>query len=63
MVPYLLSASAGVLVGVIYAVMGVRSPAPPVIALLGLLGIFAGETGFTLIKAKFFNSTEIKQEK
>lgn len=40
---YLLSAAAGLLVGVIYAVIQVRSPAPPLIALVGLLGILAGE--------------------
>jgi XapX domain-containing protein len=42
MKPYLLSAAAGLLVGVIYALLNVRS-APPVIALVGLLGILAGE--------------------
>lgn len=40
---YLLSAAAGLLVGVIYALLNVRSPAPPAIALVGLLGILAGE--------------------
>jgi len=40
---YLLSLGAGVLVGVIYSLLHVRSPAPPLIALLGLLGILAGE--------------------
>jgi XapX domain-containing protein len=40
---YLLSLGAGLLVGVIYGLINVRSPAPPVIALIGLLGILAGE--------------------
>lgn len=40
---YLVSAGAGLLVGVIYALLNVRSPAPPVIALVGLLGILVGE--------------------
>jgi XapX domain-containing protein len=43
MKPYLLSLGAGVLVGVLYALMGVRSPAPPTIALIGLLGMLLGE--------------------
>ena len=43
MKPYLLSAAVGLLVGVVYALFQVRSPAPPVIALVGLLGILAGE--------------------
>ncbi len=40
---YVLSLAAGLLVGVIYGVLNVRSPAPPVIALVGLLGILIGE--------------------
>lgn len=43
MKPYLLSLGAGLLIGVIYSLMGVRSPAPPIIALIGLAGILAGE--------------------
>jgi XapX domain-containing protein len=40
---YLMSAGAGLLVGVIYSLINVRSPAPPVVALVGLLGILVGE--------------------
>ncbi len=40
---YLLSLGAGLLVGIIYSVLNVRSPAPPVVALVGLLGILVGE--------------------
>jgi XapX domain-containing protein len=40
---YLLSAGAGILVGVIYSLLNVRSPAPPLVALVGLLGILVGE--------------------
>jgi len=47
---YLLSLGAGLLVGVIYSLLGVRSPAPPVIALIGLLGILAGEQVPPLVK-------------
>jgi XapX domain-containing protein len=43
MKPYLLSLGAGLLVGVVYSLLQVRSPAPPMIALLGLLGILLGE--------------------
>lgn len=42
--PFALSLGVGVLVGVLYGLLNVRSPAPPVIALLGLLGILIGET-------------------
>ncbi|MDM8359760.1 DUF1427 family protein [Pandoraea communis] len=40
---YLVSLGVGVLVGIIYGGLGVRSPAPPAIALLGLLGMLIGE--------------------
>lgn len=43
MKPYILSLAAGVLVGAVYGLIHVRSPAPPVIALVGLLGILLGE--------------------
>jgi XapX domain-containing protein len=39
---YLLSLGAGVMVGVIYSLIDVRSPAPPLVALVGLLGILFG---------------------
>jgi XapX domain-containing protein len=47
---YLLSLGAGLLVGIIYALMQVRSPAPPAIALLGLLGMLIGEQIVPLVK-------------
>jgi len=48
--PYVLSTGAGVFVGLVYGAIGVRSPAPPLIALAGLLGILAGEQAFALWK-------------
>jgi XapX domain-containing protein len=50
MKPYLISLGAGLLVGVVYSLLNVRSPAPPVIALVGLLGILAGEQVVPLAK-------------
>ena len=50
MKPYLLSLGAGLLVGAVYALLGVRSPAPSAIALLGLLGILLGEHGVPLAR-------------
>lgn len=50
MKPYLLSLGAGLLVGVIYSLLNVRSPAPPTIALIGLLGILLGEQIVPLAK-------------
>ena len=43
MKPYLLSLGAGLLVGIFYALLNVRSPAPPIVALVGLFGILLGE--------------------
>ena len=43
MTVYLISFAAGLLVGVVYSLLNVRSPAPPVVALIGLLGILLGE--------------------
>ena len=40
---YLVSLGASLLVGVIYSLLNVRSPAPPLVALVGLLGILIGE--------------------
>ncbi|MFO1712050.1 DUF1427 family protein [Pseudomonas aeruginosa] len=43
---YLISLGIGLLVGVLYAVLDFRSPAPPAIALVGLLGMQLGEQLF-----------------
>lgn len=48
---YLLSLGAGLLVGIVYSLLNVRSPAPPVIALVGLLGILVGEQVIPLAKS------------
>jgi XapX domain-containing protein len=50
---YLFSFAAGLLVGCIYSLIRVRSPAPPLIALVGLLGILLGEQGIPVIKQFF----------
>ena len=39
----LISFAVGAFVGLIYGVIKVKSPAPPIIALLGLLGMVIGE--------------------
>lgn len=47
---YVLSLLAGILIGFVYSVLNVMSPAPPIIALIGLLGILAGEQIFPIAK-------------
>lgn len=39
----LISFAVGAIVGLLYGVIKVKSPAPPIIALLGLLGMVLGE--------------------
>ena len=39
----LVSFAVGLLVGVFYGMIRVKSPAPPIVALLGLLGMVVGE--------------------
>jgi XapX domain-containing protein len=47
---YVVALATGLLVGIIYALLEVRSPAPPVVALLGLLGILMGEQAVPMAK-------------
>jgi XapX domain-containing protein len=48
----LISFAVGLVVGVLYGVIRVKSPAPPIVALLGLLGMVIGEQmgGWVLAK-------------
>jgi XapX domain-containing protein len=51
MKPYLVSIAVGIAVGLFYNVVNVRSPAPPTIALVGLLGMLAGEHVVTMARS------------
>jgi XapX domain-containing protein len=55
MLSFALSLIAGLIVGIGYGLCGIRSPAPPAIALLGLLGMLAGERGVVLALSLFRN--------
>ncbi len=50
---YVVSLLMGLAVGVGYGLVQVRSPAPPVIALIGLLGMVVGEQAVGLAKQHF----------
>ena len=61
---YLVSLAAGVLVGIIYGLLNVRSPAPPAVALIGLLGILVGEqvvpAGKRVLSGQVVNAAWVK---
>ena len=40
---YFVSLAVGLLAGILYGLLGVKSPAPPLVALVGLLGLLVGE--------------------
>lgn len=55
---YAVSFGAGLLVGIIYYLIHVRSPAPPLVALVGLLGMLAGEQVTPAVKHLLSPSNE-----
>lgn len=54
---YLVSLAAGVVVGLLYNIIDVRSPAPPTVALIGLLGMLAGEHAIPFLRTLFAHAT------
>jgi XapX domain-containing protein len=49
MAGYIISLLMGLVVGVAYGLIQVRSPAPPLIALVGLLGMVLGEQAIEMM--------------
>ncbi|PNK59683.1 DUF1427 family protein [Psychrobacter sp. FDAARGOS_221] len=59
---YIASLIVGIIVGVLYNLLNVRSPAPPTWALVGLLGMLIGEQAIPYVKQHFFNNgTQVSQ--
>jgi XapX domain-containing protein len=52
MKPMVISFAVGLFVGLLYGLIRVKSPAPPIIALLGLLGMVMGEQVGTWLLTK-----------
>ena len=48
---YFVSLVVGLVVGLLYSVVNVKSPAPPTIALVGLLGMLGGEHLIPLLRS------------
>ncbi len=55
--PHAVSLGIGLGVGALYGLLNTRSPAPPIIALLGLLGMLLGETLAGWAKARMTAET------
>ena len=53
MTGYIVSLLMGLIVGAVYGLVQVRSPAPPLIALVGLLGMVIGEQAIEMAKRHF----------
>jgi XapX domain len=58
---YIISLGVGFGIGLLYWLLKVQSPAPPLIALAGLLGMVLGEHAIPVVKAQFFAQTEVVQ--
>ncbi|SOE95712.1 XapX domain-containing protein [Burkholderia sp. D7] len=58
---YIISLGVGFGVGLLYWFLKVQSPAPPLIALAGLLGMVLGEHAIPVVKAQFFAQTTTVQ--
>jgi XapX domain-containing protein len=61
---YLISLLMGLGVGVAYGLMHVRSPAPPLIALIGLLGMVLGEQAINAVRHDYASApahTSVRQ--
>jgi len=59
--PYLISLGAGFVVGLLYWLVRVQSPAPPLIALAGLLGIVLGEHAVPVIRAQLLPAAHVAE--
>ena len=55
----LISFAVGLVVGVVYGVIRVKSPAPPIVALLGLLGMVLGEQAGGRLLTKKIQATDV----
>lgn len=57
---YIISLGVGFGVGLLYWLLKVQSPAPPLIALAGLLGMVLGEHAIPVVKSQLFAQTTVQ---
>jgi XapX domain-containing protein len=55
----LISLLMGLAVGIVYGLVQVRSPAPPLVALVGLLGMVMGEQAVDVARRHFAPPTQV----
>ncbi|ALE54747.1 DUF1427 family protein [Paraburkholderia sp. SIMBA_055] len=58
---YIISLGVGFGVGLLYWLLKVQSPAPPLIALAGLLGMVLGEHAIPVVKGQLFTPSAAVQ--
>jgi XapX domain-containing protein len=60
---YVISLTIGLGVGVIYGLLRFRSPAPPLIALVGLLGMLLGEQAVAHLRSRGASPANVEAPK
>ena len=55
---YVIAMAVGLVAVLLYGGLGVKSPAPPVIALVGLLGMLGGEQAVGWARVRWFSSAQ-----
>jgi XapX domain-containing protein len=53
----------GLGVGLVYGLLRVRSPAPPIVALVGLLGMLLGEQAIAILRSRLAPPTSVEAPK
>jgi XapX domain-containing protein len=51
----LLAFATGLIVGIVFSLVKIPSPAPPLLGLIGLTGMFVGQRLLPLVTARFFH--------
>jgi XapX domain-containing protein len=60
---FAISLTIGLGVGLVYGLLRVRSPAPPIIALVGLLGMLLGEQAVAIVRSRMAPPTPLEAPK
>jgi XapX domain-containing protein len=60
---FAISLTIGLGVGLVYGLLRVRSPAPPIIALVGLLGMLLGEQAIGIVRSRIAPPAPIQAPK